>query len=147
MERQPKRSNRFWIELVSNSRLQIHSGSVKKEWFLFPFDLSFACFVIGLRYRYSDLFSKGFSWSLLFHLLNIRVPDAIAMKPFICFLNLQLFELSVIWTFVFWTFWFELLKLGPSNVNLLIWNLFWKKSDNYIIWKTLVINLFWKKIW
>ena len=44
-----------------------------------------------------------------FILLIIRVPDAIAMKPFICFLNLQLYELSAIWTSV---------VSAPSGLNL-----------------------------
>ena len=45
----------------------------------FDCDLAFA---LDLRYRYSDLFSKGFSWHcLVWSLILFRIPYAIAMLP------------------------------------------------------------------
>ena len=72
----------------------IRIGSVKREWPSVPVLLSLSVFAFRIRYRYSDLFSKGFSWSLsLSFCLPLGFPMPLLWNP-----------LSVFWTFSYLNF-------------------------------------------
>ena len=129
MESQLKRVIWFkWLLIISRSLIRV--DSLKKEWL--PIPTLWYSFVGGLRYRYSDLFSKGFSWliPLSVDLILIRIPYATVVSPnliWTVFLNWLLSEPSdlrllivnlLIWDFWLWTFWFETSDCEPFG--------FWK---------------------
>ena len=108
-----KRSNLIWNKLVNNSRLLIHLGFVKEEWSLFLFDLSCVCFVVWLRYRYSDLpykVSHDF-WSLIIILYLDMIPLNLCYCPLDTWYNSSVIlwhEYSdplIIWRFIWYCNW------------------------------------------
>ena len=145
----------IWFKWLLISQSLIRVDSLKKEWL--PILTLRYSFVGGSRYRYSDLFSKGFSWLLSFllilHLLRISLCHCyVPNLMWTIFLSWLLSEPSdlrllivnlLIWDFWLWTFWFETSDCELSDLRLLIVNFWFLKTFlryNLTWWKELFLK-------